>query len=104
MVDVFAPSAERRLAMITRSAVALGWGVPVIHGVDSEVADIIREFDAGWVETSTDPTRWARIAHEAADPEILAEKARGARAARDARFDPHVALAEAASELLRVLR
>lgn len=99
MIDVFPPSAERRLAMITRSAVALGWGVPVIHGVDSEVADIIREFDAGWVETSTDPSRWEQVAQEVADAEILARKARGARAAQDARFDPHVALAEAASQL-----
>lgn len=101
MVDVFPHSAERRLAMITRSAVALGWGVPVIHGVDSEVADIIVEFDAGWVETSTDVSRWAAIAEEAADPEIRAKKARGARAARDARFDPHIALADAAARLLR---
>ena len=99
MVDVFPKTAERRLAMITRSAVALGWGVPVIHGVDSEVADIIREFNAGWVETSEDPNRWRAVAEEAADPEIRAVKRAGAIAASRARFDPHAALAEAANHL-----
>ncbi len=102
MVDVFPKTAERRLAMITRSAVALGWGVPVIHGVDSEVADIIREFDAGWVETSEDPNRWRAVAEEAADPEIRAAKRAGALAASRARFGPHAALAEAADYLRRV--
>ena len=102
MVDVFPKTAERRLAMITRSAVALGWGVPVIHGVDSEVADIIREFDAGWVETSEDPNRWLAIAEEASDPEIRAAKRAGALAASRARFDPHAALAEAADYLRTV--
>ena len=102
MVDVFPKTAERRLAMITRSAVALGWGVPVIHGVDSEVADIIREFDAGWVETSEDPNRWRAIAEEASDPEIRAAKRAGALAASRARFDPHAALAEAADYLRTV--
>lgn len=96
MVDVFAQSGERRLAMITRSAVALGWGVPVIHGVDSEVADIIVEYDAGWVETSTDPVRWRTIAEEVADPTIRERKRAGALAAQRERFDPHIALAEAA--------
>ncbi len=99
MVDVFSGTAERRLAMITRSAVALGWGVPVVHGVDSEVADIIREFDAGWVETSSDPNRWRAIAEEAADPDIRATKRAGAIAASRARFAPHAALAEAAARL-----
>lgn len=98
MVDVFAQSSERRLAMITRSAVALGWGVPVIHGVDSEVSDIITEYDAGWVETSIDPARWRAIAEEVSDPAIIERKRAGAKAAQE-RFNPHIALTEAASRL-----
>ena len=73
--------------------------MPVVHGVDSEVADIIREFDAGWVETSSDPNRWRAIAEEAADPDIRATKRAGAIAASRARFAPHAALAEAAARL-----
>ena len=99
MVDVFPQSSERRLAMITRSAIALGWGVPVVHGVDSEVADIIREYDAGWVETSLDPARWRAISEEIADPAIRLRKRQGANAAQRERFEPHVALAAAASSL-----
>ena len=99
MVDVFPGTAERRLAMITRSAVAIGWGIPVIHGVDSEVADIIREFDAGWVETSDDLDAWRAIAEEVKDPSVRATKRAGAVAAARERFDPHAALAAAAVDL-----
>jgi len=102
MVDVFTQSAERRVAMITRSAVALGWGVPVIHGVDSEVADIVREYDAGWVETSTDPTRWRNLVDEVSDPDVRRQKRAGALAAQRERFDPHAALGEAAWRLKEV--
>ena len=99
MVDVFPRSAERRLAMITRSAIALGWGVPVIHGVDSEVADIIVEYDAGWVETSNDPARWRAVADELHDPDVLTRKRAGAARAQRERFAPVVALAQAAASL-----
>lgn len=102
MVDVFPASAERRLAMITRSVVALSLGVPVVHGVDSEVADIITEFDAGWVELSNDEQRWDQIAQEIADPPTLARKRAGARKASATRFAPSAALAEAASALHRL--
>ena len=102
MVDVFPQSAERRLAMITRSAVALGWGVPVIHGVDSEIADIIVEYDAGWVETSDDPGRWKAIAEELNDADTLARKREGAERAAAQRFAPQIAL-RAAAQSLRAL-
>ena len=102
MVDVFEPSAERRFAMITRSVVALGLGVPVIHGVDSEVADIIEEFDAGWLVIGNDSTRWQEVAAELKDPMILARKRSGARRASAVRFEPSAALAQAAAELQRI--
>lgn len=47
--DVFDDSPERRLAMVTRSVVALASGVPVIHPPNSEVAPFIEAFDAGWL-------------------------------------------------------
>jgi len=103
MVDVFAPSPERRFAMITRSAVALRLGVPLLHGVDSEIADIVREHDAGWVLDPDDPTAWQRAAADLRDPDVLARKRAGAQEASTQRFAPHQALAEA-SRVLRLPR
>jgi len=103
MVDVFAPSPERRFAMITRSAVALRLGVPLLHGVDSEIADIVREHDAGWVLDPDDRTAWERAAADVGDPDVLARKRAGALAASAQRFAPHQALAEA-SRVLRLHR
>lgn len=103
MVDVFAPSAERRFAMITRSAVSLRLGVPVLHGVDSEVAEIIEEYDAGWVLDPGDERGWRRAANEVADPAHLARKRAGAQRASTERFAPSRALAEAAKSLRQAL-
>lgn len=99
MVDVFAPSPERQFAMITRSAVALRLGVPLLHGVDSEISDIVREHDAGWVLDPADRDAWAAAAREVADPDILARKQRGARQVSSERFAPAAALAAAARGL-----
>jgi len=99
MVDVFTPSAERRFAMITRSAVSLRLGVPLLHGVDSEVADIIRAYDAGWVLDADDEDAWRRAAQEVADPVQLARKRAGAQQASIERFAPSRALADAAKAL-----
>jgi len=99
MVDVFAQSAERHMAMITRSAVALRFGVPVIHGVDSEISDLIRAFDAGWVVEADDVDAWSRAYAECADAEVLARKQRGAIRVSAERFAPDSALAEAAKKL-----
>ncbi len=101
MIDVFAPTAERYFAMITRTAVSLRLGVPVIHGVDSEVADIIRDYDAGWVVTGDDPTVWATIIAEVTDTETLQRKRAGALRASRERFDPAAALSAAAEHLRR---
>lgn len=48
-VDVMVPNAERRLAFPSRTVHYLWCGLPVIHGAYSEVADHIREYEAGWV-------------------------------------------------------
>lgn len=99
MIDVFAPSAERYFAMITRTAVALRLGVPVLHGVDSEIADIIRECNAGWVIDPDDLDAWRRALEEMTDGAVVAEKRAGARLASQSRFAPKAALAGVARTL-----
>ena len=99
IADYFEQSAERHMAMITRSAVALRFGVPVIHGVDSEISDMVREADAGWVVAPGDVDGWTAAINAAADPEQLAHKRAGARRLSLERFAPDAALAEAATAL-----
>ncbi len=48
-LDIFAPSEERRLAMVTRSVTALGLGMPVIHPTFTEVSPLIEKAGAGWL-------------------------------------------------------
>ncbi len=99
MVDVFAATAERRFAMITRSAVALRLGVPLIHAVDSEISDIVQQHDAGWVLDPDDLDAWKRVCSELGDPAILERKRAGASHASTTRFAPSAALARAAAAL-----
>lgn len=99
MVDLFEPSAERSFAMITRSAVALRLGVPLIHAVDSEISDLVEFYDAGWVLDPDDRDRWAAVADEVANPTVLARKRRGARRISRERFAPKAALAKAAARI-----
>ena len=101
MVDVFAPSAERHFAMITRSAVALRLGVPLLHGVDSEIADIVREYNAGWVIDPDDLDAWRVALRELTNADIMATKREGARQASQRRFAPDIALAQVAGSLTR---
>ncbi len=99
MVDVFAPSPERRFAMITRSAVAMRLGVPLIHAVDSEISDIVTANNAGWVLDPSNATQWQHVVDELADPVIVAAKAAGARQASLTRFAPDAALRHASERL-----
>ena len=48
-VDVMQPNAERRLAFPSRTVHYLWCGLPVIHPSYSEVAQHIREYEAGWI-------------------------------------------------------
>ena len=99
VADHFAPSAERRLAMVTRTTVALRLGIPVIHGADSEVSDLIEEYDAGWVVDAGDEDGWGNALSEASDADRLAAKQRGAVRLSSERFEPGAALATAAKAL-----
>lgn len=99
MVDVFAASRERHFAMITRSAVALRLGVPILHGVDSEIADIVRAHNAGWVIDPDDAQGWATASRELSDPKTLSEKRAGALEVSRERFAPDAALRAVATAL-----
>lgn len=99
MVDLFEPSAERTFAMITRSAVALRLGVPLIHAVDSEISDLISAYNAGWVLDPGDIDGWNRVAQEVADPALLLQKREGAKRVSVERLSPEASLATAATRL-----
>ena len=103
MVDVFAATAERRFAMITRSAVALRLGVPLIHAVDSEISDIVRHHNAGWVLDPDDIDGWGRVCDEIRNPAIVEAKQRGAADASARRFAPEASLERAASSLAKAV-
>jgi len=99
VADAFRQTSERTLAMITRTTVALRLGVPVIHGCDSEVSDMIAEADAGWVVDPLDDGAWKQAFSEAADPDVLARKQAGALRLSTTRFEPAAALSVAAERL-----
>jgi GT2 family glycosyltransferase len=54
-VDVMQPNAERELAFPSRTVHYLWCGLPVIHAAFSEVAEYIRDWEAGWVVPPGDP-------------------------------------------------
>ena len=74
----------------------------MIHAVDSEISDIVREHDAGWVLDPDNRTSWNQVCDELADDAERARKTAGAIRASEERFAPLVAVAEA-SEQLRTL-
>ena len=71
----------------------------MIHGADSEVSDLIRSYDAGWVVPSDDPEPWREALAHATDPVVLEAKQRGALRLSAERFAPAAALADAAAAL-----
>jgi glycosyltransferase involved in cell wall biosynthesis len=102
-LDVFARNPERELAFVTRSAVALSCGVPVVHVPFTEVSELVREHDAGWLVEDQDVDGIHAVLRDAADrPELLHQKRAGA-AAVAARLEPREAVAPLA-DLLEDLR
>jgi GT2 family glycosyltransferase len=63
-VDVFQPNPERVLAFPSRTVHYLWCGLPVIHAAFSEVADHIREYDAGWIVPHDDPEALAAVVRQ----------------------------------------
>jgi glycosyltransferase involved in cell wall biosynthesis len=101
LLDLFDRTRERELAVITRSIVALCSGKPVVHPPFTEVSPLIERYDAGWLVDPADPGRVAGVLSEIVDqPQLVAEKARGARAMWERELDPAVAI----EGLVRVIR
>jgi glycosyltransferase involved in cell wall biosynthesis len=89
VLDLFDRTRERELAMVTRTIVALCCGKPVVHPPFTEVSPLIEEFSAGWLVDPADEQAVARtLAEIIGDPELVTERARGARRLWAARLDP----------------
>lgn len=93
-IDLFARNPERELAMVTRTAVALSCGLPVLHVPFTETSEFVREHDAGWLVDSED-LDGIRTALEQAtsSPAELAARRAGAEAVGRHLLDPVVATA-----------
>lgn len=103
-VDVFRPTEERRLAMVTRSVVGLGVGVPVVHPDFTEVSRIIGRTASGWLlDEAGTTTLYDLLCRLSQDPAEVAARALAARSLGSTEFDPAIAtrpLAELIGELL----
>jgi glycosyltransferase involved in cell wall biosynthesis len=86
-VDVFQPNPERELAFPSRTIHYLWCGLPVIHAAFSEVADHIREYDAGWIVPHDDPEALRAVVLQiVADPALAERKGRNAQRLARERF------------------
>ncbi len=90
-IDLFERTAERELAMVTRSIIALAHGVPVVHPPFSEVSPLIEAEGAGWL---VDPSVPGAVTEtlEALDAEDVASKRAGAARLSANRLDPSTAV------------
>ena len=89
VLDLFARTRERELAMVTRTIVALCCGKPVVHPPFTEVSPLIEEFSAGWLVDPDDERAVAQtLAEIIGDSELVAQRAQGARQLWAARLDP----------------
>jgi glycosyltransferase involved in cell wall biosynthesis len=79
-LDLMRWNLERELAMTIRSTTYLWSGLPVIYNDYADLADLIREYDAGWTVSPADPEALARVLAEVFDgPESVARKGSNAR-------------------------
>jgi hypothetical protein len=81
LIDLFGRSPERELAMVTRSMVALGHGIPVIHPPFTEVSPIIAASGAGWLVDPDDPDAVGELLSSLDPAEVGARRAAAARLA-----------------------
>ena len=82
-IDLFSRNPERELAFVTRTSVSLACGLPAIHVPFTEVSELIRRFEAGWLVESTDLDGLTAALTEAThDPAVLAAKARRSQCRR----------------------
>ncbi len=91
-IDLFAHNPERELAMVTRTAVSLSCGLPVLHVPFTETSEFVRDHDAGWLVDADDLDGIRSALSEATEqPEVLAAKRAGAEEVGRTVLDPAVA-------------
>ncbi len=91
-VDLFERNPERELAMVTRTAVSLASGVPVIHVPFTETSEFIRTHDAGWLVESDDLAGIKQAFQQAISArDVLAGKRAGAEQVGINLLDPVMA-------------
>jgi hypothetical protein len=78
-IDVFERNPERELAMVTRTITTLSCGVPAVHVPFTEVSDLMRRYDAGWLVEPDDVEAMEHAFGAALDPATLAKARAGAR-------------------------
>ncbi|MCA1722638.1 MAG: hypothetical protein LC779_16620 [Actinobacteria bacterium] len=92
-VDLFGRTFEREYAMVTRSAVALACGLPIVHPPFTEVSQFVRRFGAGWLVDADDHDAFGALIDQlVTDPSLLAEATAGAERAAAEVFDPAIAV------------
>ena len=79
-IDLMRRNPERELAFTTRTVEYLWCGLPVIYNDYGELAEYIRDFNAGWTVDPEDRAALARVLAEIIDhPEVIAERSAGAQ-------------------------
>ena len=79
-IDVMARNPERELAFTTRTVEYLWCGLPVIYNNYAELADYIRDYDAGWTVDPLDAKAIRSVVEEVLDdPACVARKSLNAQ-------------------------
>jgi GT2 family glycosyltransferase/glycosyltransferase involved in cell wall biosynthesis len=79
-IDVMAWNFERELAFTTRTVEYLWCGLPVVYNNYADVADLIRQYDAGWIVDPTDGRQVSEAVEQVlTDPEETERKGRNAQ-------------------------
>lgn len=93
-IDLFGRNPERELAMVTRTAVSLSCGLPVLHVPFTETSAFVADHDAGWLVEADDFDGIRAALDEAiTQPDVLAAKRAGAEQVGREVLDPEVATA-----------
>ncbi len=78
-VDVYGWNTERELAYTTRTVEYMWCGLPVIYGDYGELADLIKQYEAGWLVSPDDPEGVrAAVAEAVSDREELKRRSENA--------------------------
>ena len=79
-VDVYGWNSERELAYTTRTVEYMWCGLPVVYGDYGELADLIKQYEAGWLVSPDDPEGVrAALAEAVSDRDELRRRSDNAR-------------------------